>query len=106
MLDEVSTYGPKTLKHCSTRFADLLESVSIVPFGGVAVLLPGDFVQLDPVGEESMYSAVVHRILGGRLPSAYGERPKKKKLPSTRSLHADGVVLFRKFKILELELES
>ena len=103
VMDEVSTYGPKCLEHCSTRFCELLHGDKTIPFGGVVVLLPGDFLQLSPVGETSMFSAVVHHMLpGGMVPSAYGKKPKRRKLAPATSFSTMGVGTFRKFKIVRL----
>ena len=103
VMDEVSTYGPKTLCHSSRRFCEFLSGDSTTPFGGgVVVLLPGDFVQLPPVGEQSLYQAVVKFHLNGLVPSAYGKKPLMCKLPRATSADTQGVTLFVKFRMSRL----
>jgi Helitron helicase-like domain at N-terminus/PIF1-like helicase len=54
-LDEVSMVGPRDLYTISRRLCEALNRHD-VPFGGLNVILAGDFAQLPPVGQPTLYS--------------------------------------------------
>jgi hypothetical protein len=68
--------GLKTLAMIDSRLRQLVPQKAHLPFGGLHVLLCGDFAQLPPVGDRPLYGP-----------------------PSTGSpLSSDGSVLYKLFK--------
>ena len=53
IIDEISMVSPELLVELHTRLCDL--HASDLPFGGVNVIVFGDFMQLRPVGANSLY---------------------------------------------------
>ena len=104
VIDEVSTLSPNVLQHSSERFDFLVDGPKDpdVPFGGLLVLLLGDFLQLPPVMATPLYKAAVNKLLGGKIPSAYGKRPTKAKVPRAVSVEGRGTDLFIRFKVFFL----
>lgn len=69
IIDEASMVHPKMLGHIDTRLRQFT-GYPMLPFGGLAVIMSGDFCQLPPVGEISLPKAVVDRYVrreGDRL---------------------------------------
>ena len=56
IIDEKSMIDIKTLSLIDDRLRAILPATSHLPFGGVNVLLCGDFFQLPPVGGQPLYS--------------------------------------------------
>ena len=56
-IDEVSMIGCRFLAQISEALADA-KSITDRPFGGISVILAGDFAQLPPVGETRLYAWV------------------------------------------------
>ena len=56
VIDEKSMLGQKTLWMISQRLKEARPEAQDQPFGGVSVVLLGDFKQLPPVGDSAMYN--------------------------------------------------
>lgn len=56
-IDEVSIIGCRFLTKVSEALADA-KSVTDRPFGGISIIVAGDFAQLPPVGETRLYAWV------------------------------------------------
>ena len=67
-IDEISFNGPLFLHHLSVRFQHFLGND--LPFGGIVVILGGDFFQLPPCNAPQLCSAVVDQALFQHLPKA------------------------------------
>ena len=74
IIDEKSMIDIKTLSLIDDRLLAILPAHSDQPFGGVNVLLCGDFFQLPPVGEKPLYSlkhSHIDAIKGHQLYQAF-----------------------------------
>ena len=58
IIDEKSIIDLKTLSLIDDRLRTILPHNAMTPFGGISVLLCGDFFQLPPVGRRALYSFV------------------------------------------------
>ena len=56
VIDEISMIGQKTFQHLDLALKAIMQSSS--PFGGVSLLAVGDFLQLPPVNEKSVFMKV------------------------------------------------
>ena len=54
VIDEISMIGNKTFEHLHDNLSLIMENDS--PFGGVSIIAVGDFYQLNPVGQEPVYT--------------------------------------------------
>jgi len=87
-LDELSMCSPSFLSHHSVRLCQITGLPD--PFGGLPVLILGDFFQLKPVAAQSIYEGMLNY------------------LSNDMALHQDnaynhGLELFSKFRITILE---
>ena len=74
IIDEKSMIGLKTFSLIDNRLRAIFPASSHLPFGGLNILLCGDFFQLPPVGAKPLYSAQmvgVDNINGQRLYRAF-----------------------------------
>ena len=91
VIDEISYISPEVLGQIDNRLRQLMAKPEI-PFGGIAILLLGDFYQLPPVAVSyTLYSAAVKLL--AEKEEIDGDVPG----PRTR-----GTLLFSKFKKFEL----
>ena len=91
VIDEISYISPEVLGQIDNRLRQLMAKPDI-PFGGIAVLLMGDFFQLPPVAATyTLYSATVKLLVESK------EIDIDTPGPRTR-----GTLLFSKFKKFEL----
>jgi hypothetical protein len=90
VIDEISYISPEMLAQIDNRLRQLMGKPE-TPFGGIAVLLMGDFFQLPPVATRyTLYGACVKMI------------QEKKELEDTPGPKTRGTMLFSKFKMIEL----
>ncbi len=89
-IDEISLVTPILFSMMSKRFKQVFENN--LPFGGLSVILLGNFQQLDPVSSKSMSSAVVEHLVHNRRTSMY----------TVGSPREDGINLFISFKLVAL----
>ena len=68
-IDEISFNGPQFLHHLSVRLQHLVGD-STLPFGGVVVILAGDFYQLPPTNSIPLPEALVSQAVFEHLPQA------------------------------------
>jgi hypothetical protein len=61
LIDEISMTNAITLSHIDSRLRQILDKPN-VPFGGIAIVLMGDFFQLPPVGGKPLYHYAVNQI--------------------------------------------
>jgi len=76
IIDEKSMVDIKTLSLIDDRLRTILPATSHLPFGGVNVLLCGDFFQLSPVGGQPLFSSKhthVDAIKGHQLYQAFDQ---------------------------------
>ena len=92
IIDEVSYVGSTMFGHIDQRLRELLGND--LPFGGVAVMLMGDFFQLPPVCDTALYSSAVDMFLRAEHPPGAASTSAP---PSERSTY-----LFETFSLWEL----
>ena len=63
IVDEVSMFTPFLLSVLDHRLKQARTSSKDVPFGGVSILLMGDFMQLPPVGGTPLYAAAIKQAM-------------------------------------------
>ena len=96
VLDEVSFIGSPHLHHLDQRLQKLMECS--LPFGGLVVLLAGDFAQLPPVGCPSLPIGMLQAALPKDVLEGLGLKNKLTLAGADRK----GVDLLRKFRQLTL----
>ena len=103
VIDEMSLISGTLLHHVDTRLRHLLDCE--LPFGGLIVILAGDFHQKTSVGATTMHEALLERYLN--LPDATTGEPKKKRskkhqkasgLASALTAEAKGIEMFERFR--------
>ena len=98
VVDEISTVQPYMLAYLSARLMELLQSDK--DFGGIAVVLYGDFDQLPPVGGVGNLAAATMKYEEQQHSSADIKRWDRSK--HCVSVHNEGLRLFQKFLYFEL----
>ena len=89
VLDEISMVTPYSLQIINCRLQQLTKNYKD-PFGGVSILLVGDFAQIPPAGSgRALYVAAMKSVLDGTSDFASTEQ--------------NGVDLFKKFNLTTLE---
>ena len=96
VIDEISFVNATLLHHVNTRLQSLLENDA--PFGGLVVLLAGDFHQKETTTGTAMHKALLER--GFTMPKPNGElREKKLKkskgVPNNLGAEELGIALFK-----------
>lgn len=92
-IDEVSTVKPCMLGHIDRRLRELFPKGRHRLFGGLCVVLLGDFSQLPPVKANTIFSSVVRHFV-------FRETPAKEVDVSTP--HYVGLDLFVQFRLINL----
>jgi hypothetical protein len=98
VVDEISTVQPYVLAYLSARLVELLQSDK--DFGGIAVVLYGDFDQLPPVGGVGNLAAATMKYEEQQQSSADIKRWDRSK--HCVNVHNEGLRLFQKFLYFEL----
>ena len=98
VVDEISTVQPYVLAYLSARLMELLQSDK--DFGGIAVVLYGDFDQLPPVGGVGNLAAATMKYEEQQQSSADIKRWDRSK--HCVNVHNEGLRLFQKFLYFEL----
>jgi hypothetical protein len=99
VIDEISFLSTEVLHHLSRRLQQLLGCE--LPFGGLVVILGGDFHQLPAIGSP-LHRALVHTDVDASALQTLEVRNNKPKRHPPGSAHTKGVNLFRSFKLTEL----
>ena len=100
VVDEISTVQPYVLAYLSARLMGLLPE-SGKDFGGLAVILCGDFDQLPPVAGDSCASATMkYEELQGS--SRHGDVTRWDTSKHSVNVHNEGIRLFRKAVCFQL----
>ena len=97
VVDEISTVQPYVLAYLSARLMELLQSDK--DFGGIAVVLYGDFCQLPPVGGDNLAKATM-KYEEHQDSSADINRWDRSK--HCVNVHNEGLRLFQKFLYFQL----
>ena len=71
IVDEVSMVGCRMLRDIQSRLCEIMQCHD-KPFGGMCVLLMGDFVQLTPVGQTELFGSVKVQVGGQHLNDVFG----------------------------------
>jgi len=101
LIDEVSMVGPIMLAHVSQRLCEAFNTTA--PFGGLAVVLVGDFFQLPPtVPPTPIYKPVIHHALSETEPPPTCSL----KLYDPGSPAYIGTHLFSQFRMLRLTIQK
>jgi len=104
IIDEISFITPGMLSVIETRLTELLGSEDVESdksFGGVAVIIMGDFFQLPPVPNDTLFAAVINKLVRKK---DVNKGSKESKLKSkTRENGADLVTTFKKFELTEVQ---
>ena len=90
VIDEISMVGAKSLAYISKRLQQAFDND--LPFGGLAVLLVGDFYQVPPVGAAPLYDDAINYI-------AHGEG-------NGDTARMDGALLFSRFTVSQLSRQE
>jgi len=100
VVDEISTLQPYMLAYLSARLMELFPE-SGKDFGGIAIILCGDFDQLPPVGGDNLAAAVMkHEELQGS--TGNGEITRWDRRKHCVNVHKEGLRLFQKSVCFEL----
>lgn len=97
IIDEISFVSPEMLCIIETRLRQILTGEDGEEFGGLGVILMGDFFQLPPIPADTLFAAVINRFVRG-LDIDQGSK-NSKGVSKTRS---KGASLFAKFRKIEL----
>jgi hypothetical protein len=89
-IDEISLVTPVLFSMLNKRLKQIFENN--LPFGGLSVILLGDFQQLDPIGCKSMSDAVIEHLVHNRRSNMY----------TIGSPREDGINLFISFVLVML----
>jgi len=107
VIDEVSTVTPLCLAFVDSRLKQAMKNER--PFGGVAIILVGDFTQLPPVGTK-LYEGALETALRKERSSSNTEQMHGRKKGNMSSKEAKclvnqdhGVELFNKFLLIQLK---
>ena len=95
IIDEISFVGSNFFGRLEQRLREIMAEKDL-PFGGLAVLLLGDFFQLPPVAATSLYSSVIQ------------QQVYKRKLDGERIANgpnSQGAMWFSTFKKMELTVQ-
>ena len=98
VLDEASFLGTPTLHHIDRRLQQLLDCD--LPFGGLVVVLAGDFHQLQPVSGYALHASLVADAVDGKALKALGASAGKR---SDDGADRKGLDLLKTFELLELK---
>ena len=71
IVDEVSMVGCRMLRDIHSRLCEMMQCED-KPFGGMCVVLMGDFVQLTPVGQTELFGSVKVQVGGQDLNDVFG----------------------------------
>ena len=71
IVDEVSMVGCRMLRDIHSRLCEIMQCQD-KPFGGMCVVLTGDFVQLTPVGQTELFGSVKVQVGGQDLNDVFG----------------------------------
>ena len=71
IVDEVSMVGCRMLRDIHSRLCEIMQCQD-KPFGGMSVVLMGDFVQLTPVGQTELFASVKVQVAGQDLNDVFG----------------------------------
>ena len=71
IVDEVSVVGCRMLRDIHSRLCKMVQCED-KPFGGMCVVLMGDFVQLMPVGQTELFGSVKVQVVGQELNDVFG----------------------------------
>ena len=71
IVDEVSMVGCCMLRDIHSRLCEIMQCQD-KPFGGMSVVLMGDFVQLMPVGQTELFASVKGQVGGQDLNDVFG----------------------------------
>ena len=71
IVDEVSMVGCCMLRDIHSRLFQIMQCQD-KPFGGMCVVLMGDFVQLTPVGQTELFGSVKVQVRGQHLNDVFG----------------------------------
>jgi len=95
IIDEISFVKTEMFSIIKRRMAEIMGVDH--PFGGLAVVILGDFYQLPPVPPDTLFSAVVDLF----VKPALGKKSSKD-VTSNSETRIDGATSFRKFRKIEL----
>ena len=73
IVDEMSMIGRRQMGMIHSRLCQVFPGRSSQPFGGTSLILVGDFGQLPPVGDTSLYMAAAKGVLSNKGRAMYAE---------------------------------
>jgi PIF1-like helicase/Phosphoglucose isomerase len=98
IIDEISMVGSLLLYKIHNRLQEI--TGSCLPFGGINILVVGDFFQIIPVGDSCLYKDIIKYIVLQNDDKIMKNNNKTHKIENEFS--TIGALLFSKFKLLTL----
>lgn len=97
IIDEISCVTAAMLAYIDQRLQQMMGCYDL-PFGGLSVLIMGDFFQLPPVNGEPIYKDLIaHTLRQKEVPAG-----KSQSTPDPHKPNYAGTLLFQRFQLIEL----